>query len=317
MHAWLCAPCKDGHPASNNYVRDRLAALKAFLAWLEDEEVLPANFSRKIDWKYWRTEYPRVYGKRQAFYPARFLTYEQAYGTLLAACQDGTWIGSRDQLAIRLGLTGLRRKEIVGLTWGNYHNGAIVCTGKRNRVREVRPGPTLTTMLTVWRRKYEAELGRAVTSTDPLLCATSRGLYGAAHGTPSGYQKHRNRGEPACQPCKDANAAYHTAYLQGERLRSSKPAPAIAWGEPLGYTAAWDLLARRATLAGLGHVTPHDLRRATATILYQARTADGAHLYDLLDIQRVMDHSDPATTQRSYLDHLDTEVKSRAGETLD
>jgi integrase len=94
-------------------------------------------------------------------------------------------------------------------------------------------------------------------------------------------------------------------------------ASTVDWGKPLGFTAMWDLVTKRAIATGLGHVTPHDLRRATATILHAAKTAEGAHLYDLLDIQRVMDHTDPATTQRSYLDHLDTAVKSRAGIDLD
>jgi integrase len=132
-------------------------------------------------------------------------------------------------------------------------------------------------MLDKWRRKYEQEMGRPVQGSDPVLCANVRGFY----------------------------------------VNGVKPAPAVDWGTPLGFTAMWDLVLRRAEQSGLGHVTPHDLRRATATILHNAKTTDGAHLYDLLDIQRVMDHADPATTQRSYIDHLDTTVKQRAGNDLD
>ena len=44
---------------------------------------------------------------------------------------------------------------------------------------------------------------------------------------------------------------------------------------------------------------------------------DGSHHFDLLDIQKVLGHSDPATTMRSYLDPLDTGVLSRAARVLD
>jgi integrase len=73
----------------------------------------------------------------------------------------------------------------------------------------------------------------------------------------------------------------------------------------------------RAGLAELGHVAPHDLRRTCANLLHNARTPDGGHLFDLLDIQQVLDHADPATTQRSYISQLSSPVKSAAGATLD
>lgn len=94
--------------------------------------------------------------------------------------------------------------------------------------------------------------------------------------------------------------------------------PVPAWEKPLTQWAVRRLLSRRAELARLGHVAPHDLRRTTGSILHNSKTADGAHLYDLLDIQRALDHVDPATTQRSYIDPFDTgDVKRRAGITLD
>ena len=31
-------------------------------------------------------------------------------------------------------------------------------------------------------------------------------------GTYGGYQKHRRQGEPACEPCRKANANYHRGY---------------------------------------------------------------------------------------------------------
>ncbi|MGH9114740.1 MAG: site-specific integrase [Acidimicrobiales bacterium] len=35
--------------------------------------------------------------------------------------------------------------------------------------------------------------------------------------------------------------------------------------------------------------------------LHAARASDGGHLFDLLDIQQMLDQADPATTQRSYI----------------
>lgn len=44
------------------------------------------------------------------------------------------------------------------------------------------------------------------------------------HGTRAGYQQHRRNDEPACQPCKDAEAAYQ--YLNNRRRRGSAPTAA-------------------------------------------------------------------------------------------
>jgi integrase len=78
-----------------------------------------------------------------------------------------------------------------------------------------------------------------------------------------------------------------------------------------------DVVTSRARQAGLGHVAPHDLRRSAASILHRSTTADGAHRFDLLDIQRVLGHADPATTMRSYLEPMDTETTCRASKILD
>lgn len=73
----------------------------------------------------------------------------------------------------------------------------------------------------------------------------------------------------------------------------------------------------RAAAAGLGHLSPHDLRRTAAGVLHRAKGTDGGHLFDLRDIQQVLDHVDPATTKRSYLDPLDTGTKERAAAFFD
>jgi integrase len=263
---------------ANNSIRGRLSVAREFSRWLNREGIICTDLT--ADWEAdVRKSHPRVYGKTQAKYPARFLTYDEAFRQLIPACQDGTWVGSRDQLAIRLGLLGLRRGELVALTWGNLHpDGLIRVKGKGNRIREVAPGSTLATLLTRWRRQYEKALGRPLTDTDPMLCC-----------------------------------------MQYRRLHTGRvhPAPAVAWGKPLTPELLHDLVTRRGKASGLGHVTPHDLRRSAASILHRDIAPDGGHRFDLLDIQRVLDHADPTTTQRSYIDRLDTAVKVRAGATLD
>ena len=92
----------------------------------------------------------------------------------------------------------------------------------------------------------------------------------------------------------------------------------ISWGRPFKTPARIAKLVQfRANDAGLGHMSPHDLRRTAAGILHRAVSEDGAHYFDLLDIQKVLGHANPATTMRSYIDPLDTGVIRRAAQVLD
>lgn len=72
------------------------------------------------------------------------------------------------------------------------------------------------------------------------------------------------------------------------------------------------LLNRRTDLAATGHVAPHDLRRSAAGMLHDARSADGGHIFDLLDIQQVLGHADPATTMKCYLQPMNTDTLDKA-----
>jgi integrase len=93
--------------------------------------------------------------------------------------------------------------------------------------------------------------------------------------------------------------------------------PELLWGQAANAEILRRHLIRRAQQADLGHVAPHDLRRSAASILHHATTNDGGHRFDLLDIQQVLGHADPATTMRSYIDHIDADTLKRAGEILD
>ncbi|MGH9070999.1 MAG: tyrosine-type recombinase/integrase [Acidimicrobiales bacterium] len=92
----------------------------------------------------------------------------------------------------------------------------------------------------------------------------------------------------------------------------------ISWGQPFKQPCSVaKLVTLRADQAGLGHLSPHDLRRSTAGILHRAVSEDGSHHFDLLDIQKVLGHANPATTMRSYIDPLDNGVIRRAASVLD
>jgi integrase len=219
---------------------------------------------------------PRLYGKLQAKHPARWLTYDEAFGQLLGTCRDDGEVGLRDELVLRLGLAGVRASEIIGLALGEIHLDEhppqIRWIGKARRPRRVMCGPELVGLLLRYLEGYGAGSGRVTDPEAPLVCRqkTGNGL---------GY---------------------------------------VSWGNPICYPVSLQRIVRiRAAAAGLGHMSPHDLRRTAAGILHRAMSPDGGHLFDLRDIQQVLDHADPATTQRSYLDPLDTRTKERAATLLD
>lgn len=257
---------------ANNSVRMRISTARTFFRWCLRIGVISADPTVELDGL--TKQYPKTYGKVQGHHPARWLTYGEAYGRLVGACQDGSWAGVRDELAIRL---GVRAAEAAGLTWGCLRaDGRLCWIGKGRRDRTVTAGPALLSLLGRWRIEYSRCLGRAVVAGDPILCreVLGSGRQGGSHRVEFGVAVH-----------------------------------------PRSY---FQIVTRRADLAGLGHRSPHDLRRSAAGILHSAVGPDGGHLYDLLDIQQVLDHADPATTQRSYIDPLTRhDVKDRAAATLD
>ncbi|HET9691117.1 MAG TPA: tyrosine-type recombinase/integrase [Acidimicrobiales bacterium] len=260
---------------ANNSVRGRLSTARTFIRWCLRTGLVVVDPTVELDGL--TKQFPKTYGKVQAAHPARWLTYDEAYVRLLGACRDGTTVGLRDELAIRLGLLGIRSSEVARLRWGSVAaHGRLWWTGKGRRDRTVTAGPTLVALLEEWRTVYSLALGRRVADDDPLLRTE---VLGAAR--------------------------------QGGARR-------VRFGQPMSPRSFYNAVTTRAEAAGLGHVAPHDLRRTAAGLLHVARADDGGHLYDLLDIQQVLDHADPATTQRSYIDPLTRhDVKDRAAVTLD
>jgi integrase len=278
LFGWIRARA-DGQdrPLANNTVRQRLSCVRSFFGWCQRKGLISTDPTLELD--VLRRSYPRTYGKTQALHPARWLTRREAFEMLVPTCQDGTARGLRDEIALRLGLAGLRSSEITGLRVGNLrldaHPPRIEWLGKGRKPRYIVPGDALVDVIRTYLAAYGRGLRRPLIGSDPLLC---REVIGAA----------RQRGPRR-----------------------------IDWGRPMAPRTFFAIVQARAKKAGLGHVSPHDLRRSAAGILHSERSADGGHLFDLLDIQKVLDHADPATTQRSYLDPLDTGMKQRASVVLD
>jgi integrase len=280
--AWCTAPPdprshQRATTVANNTVRTRAKVARTFLRWCQRQRLVPLDFTA-LDTLCGPDSplrsYAPVYGKQQSPNPARFLTREQAYGSLVAAAQDGTIVGLRDEILLRLGLAGIRLSEMARLTIAalDLDTPRISWMGKRNKPRQATPGAALVDALRRYLAEYEQGLGRALSPDDPLLCARP---------------KRRN-------------------------------AQVIIWGRAIATRdTVYRVVLDRASKAGLGHVATHDLRRTTAAILHRAVDDNGAHFFDLLDIQKVLGHADPATTMRSYLDPMDTGVQDRAAAFLD
>jgi integrase len=207
----------------------------------------------------------------QAKHPGRWLTHDEAYGCLVASCQDGTLIGLRDEIVLRLGLAGMRLAEIGGLTVGDVAALPVITwTGKGRTPRRMTAGAALVDAIRRYLAAYPLHRG-----SDPLIC---RQVPGAAR--------------------------------QGGPRR-------LDWHHAPKPRSLYWIINQRGKAAGLGHIAPHDLRRSAAGILHGATSPDGGHHFDLLDIQRVLGHADPATTMKSYLEPMDTRILDKAAAFLD
>lgn len=160
---------------------------------------------------------PRLYGKVQARRPARWLSHE-----------DGTDLGLRDEVLIRLGLAAMRAAEIIHLRVGDLRftdaEPQICWIGKKRRARRIDPGPGLVSALQVLCQRREEHLGRRLRDEEPVLCC----------------------GRP------------------GPRSRALLPERGITQ-----TVSVQEIVTKRAAMAELGHVAPHDLRRTAAGLLHR------------------------------------------------
>jgi integrase len=261
---------------ANNTIRNRLSRCCTFLRWCvrvgeADAALVEALASRDNPLR----RLPRLYGKVQGTYPARWLTRSEAFDGLLGTC-DGSDRGMRDELVLRLGLSGMRAAEIIRLRVANLHlthtPPRVEWIGKASRSRHFVPGAGLQGLLDRYLAAYTSAIGRDLRPEDYVICREKPG---------------GGRGQ-------------------------------LSWGRPISQTCSVRRIVQlRADAAALGHLSPHDLRRTAAGILHRHTDEHGAHHFDLLDIQKVLGHADPATTMRSYLDPMDTGVLDRAAQVLD
>jgi integrase len=268
-----------GSGLANNTVLQRVTVMRGFFRWclktgLVDQDPAADLRSNGSPLK----QFTRLYGKRQSKNPGRWLTREEAFDVLVAHCVDGSDLGLRDEVILRLGLQGCRAREIGTMTLAALQLDAsparIEWIGKKSQPRQVIPGPRLVAALREYLTRYGTALGRPLSPQDRLICGQPKGT----HGRPLVAW-----GQPLADPPQQIRKA----------------------------------VIRRAAAAGLGHVAPHDLRRTCAGILHTARDDSGAHHFDLLDIAHVLDHADGLITKQAYLDPMETQVKERASEFLD
>jgi integrase len=133
-------------------VRCRVSVVNVYFRWLVRKGHVSANTADAVAGpdSPLRTR-QRVYGKQQAPNPGRWLTRDEAFTTLIGACQDGTLRGLRDELVVRFGLLGMRAAEIGRLEVGNLHLDdrppSVAWTAKRYKARRLALGRTLITGL--------------------------------------------------------------------------------------------------------------------------------------------------------------------------
>jgi len=271
--AWCSAP------KGNNSIRSRVSVVSVFFRWAMRAGHITVNIAEHVTGADSPLRnYQRVYGKAQSPNPGRWLTKEQAFTELVAACQDGSDLGLRDEVVVRLGLLGMRASEIGRLEVGNLHIDdsapSITWTGKRYKPRRIVPGAQLIAVLREYLARYADAIGRPLQPTDPIVCPQVLGTHGR---------------------------------------------PRLRWGTAStdAHQAVYKIVRTRSADAGLGHVAPHDLRRTAAGILHRSTDGNGKHDFDLLDIQKVLGHSDPVITMRAYLDPMDNGVIERASTFLD
>ena len=179
--------------------------------------------------------------------------------------------GLRDEVVLRLGLSGMRASEIWDLSRRNVAQlPTITWTGKGRKPRQITAGIALADTIT--------RLLDTLPSTDP--------------DTPIIWPMHNH--------IKNRDHKYRPTRRKTE-----------------GHDNIWLIVTTRADRAALGHVAPHDLRRTAASILHNAKADDGGHHFDLLDIQRVLGHSDPAVTMKCYIEPMNTATLDKAATFLD
>jgi len=75
--------------------------MRTFFGWCHRTGIIDADPTTEL--RDLLKQFPQLYGKVQAKNPARFLTHDEAFRKLVARTQDGSLLGLRDEIGIRLG----------------------------------------------------------------------------------------------------------------------------------------------------------------------------------------------------------------------
>lgn len=256
-----------GRRPANNTVYGRVSTYRQFFAWCQKTGRADHDPAQGLRDRYNPlASFTRTYGGAQAQHPKHWLTREQAYTDLIDAAQLACCpeLALRDEIALRLGLAGLRRSEIASLTVGHMAQlPHLAWTGKRNKPRKATLHPRLCEAIQTYLALYPGPQ-----PTDPLLCPAN------CHST------------------------------------------GLWWHRPLTPSGLDKLVRRKGTEAGIDHLGVHDLRRTAAGLLHNAKTPEGGHVFDLLDIQQILGHSDPVVTMKCYLEPINTDTLDKAASYL-
>jgi integrase len=270
--------CSGGGRVANNTIRQRVSMARVFFRWCaRNGHIDPTNNPAEV----------------VADKDSPLSRYQRTYGKVQAR-NPGRWL-TRDEAYGRLigacreddSLLGLR--DEIGIRMGLLGMRAAEVAGLRLEHLHLNSTPPVI----AWTGKGHKP--RRVVPGEALLSRLSHWFDAYA----TALERPPSPGEPIL--CRGVN-----------RRRNC-----LRWGVPLSANTFYTIVRTRAEKAGLGHVAPHDLRRTAAGILHHAVDSSGGHYFDLLAIQKVLGHSDPATTMRSYLDPLDTAVIDRAAGVLD
>jgi integrase len=115
--------------------------------------------------------------KRQPSKVHNWLTEEEA-AILVKAADDGTILGDRNVALLRVAfLTGLRRHELAGMTWGDVdlQRGTLQVLGKGKKLAVVGLPQVARDALSAWKTATARELGRLPRADEPVFLQARRG----------------------------------------------------------------------------------------------------------------------------------------------
>ncbi len=160
---------------ANNTIRGRTAVVAAFLRWCASSGVPAPPAGVLTDRDSPLRQYRPTYGKAQSQNPPRWLTHDEAFQTLLGAVDSDRPMGLRDEIVLRLGLSGVRAQEITALVVGDVRDlgtdrPSLHWMGKRYKPLSIALGAGTAAALRRYLADCTAALGQQPSADAPLVC---------------------------------------------------------------------------------------------------------------------------------------------------